>query len=267
MTRRAGPWVTLGVAAALPVIGARTLRAQEKFKLVFRPPAGEALRYHDHFEMWVTVGSEQENRPTLVMDIWRTETANTHGDTVEFVAIVDSASALAPLGGAPPEFAEQARLMRGSREITRITDKGRELSHEVRGITVGDVFSMLMGGRQDAEREYRQWRTMPDDSVAQGQGWDDSVSVKEDSVEWRGRVTYRLRRVQQHNGVAVGRIDVAGTLHPSARDLEPERITDAVDLDVETGRLIRADSHQYDGYVEDRVSVVFRSSWQTDRVP
>jgi hypothetical protein len=239
----------------------------QKFKLVYRPPSGEAIRYRQQFEMWVQVGSQQARQPILVMTIWSTETATVSGDTVTFTGVVDSATASAPQGGAPPEFNRQAQMMRGAREITRVTSNGRELSYQYRGVSVGDVFAVLLGGDRRAEREYKQWRTMPEDSVEQGAGWDDSVRMRVDSVVWSGRAQYRLRRVERRDGQAVGRIEVSATLRPNRRGFAPSRINSQVDVDVETGRLIRADTRQEDSFdLDTGVGVWFRSNWRTERV-
>lgn len=170
--------------------------------------------------MWVQIGSQQARQPILVMTIWSTETATVSGDTVTFTGVVDSATASAPQGGAPPEFSRQAQMMRGAREITRVTSAGRELSYQYRGVSVGDVFAVLLGGDRRAEREYKQWRTMPEDS-----------------------------------------------LRPNRRGFAPSRINSHVDLDIETGRLIRADARQEDSFdLDTGVGVWFRSNWRTERV-
>ncbi len=258
------------LAAALSLAITGTAGAQQKFSLGLRPTPGEVIRYHDHYELWITAGQQSSNRPNVVVDLWRSERADVHGDTVIFDALTDSARASAPLGGAPPEFPRAAELMRGAHVIDRYTSKGRQIGHLERGPQVADLFNVLLGRSKDAEREYRSWSALPEDSVAEGGTWSDSVNQRTSSNEWRGRMDYRLRRVETRGGGAVGRIQVEGTLRAASGDMNPERYRSTTDVDIASGRVIRSETNQEDGYQTyndfAEITVTFRSIWKTERV-
>jgi hypothetical protein len=239
----------------------------EKVTLRLRLPAGERLRYRDRFETWVSLPSTPARQPALRVEIWRTETADTRGDTITVVSVVDSARALAIEGLAPPELDRQARLMRGTRETWLYTSAGREMSYTVRGVTVDDVFAILTGGRAPRRREARHWRAMPEDSVEEGGAWSDSVLVRVDSAAWRGRIQYRLRRLEQREGRLVGRITASGMLRSEQRYVAPDRVSADSYLDVETGRLIRSHVRINGGISAPDYAIMVRTEWKIEQVP
>jgi len=257
---------TAGSALLIVCTAAAAAHAQgDKLELRFRPPAGEAIRYRDRFEAWVSVGSHTARGPSLSIDIWTTETATTHGDSITIVSIVDSARARGV--GVPPELDQTAQMMHGTRETTVYDTRGRELVHTVRGITEADVFAVLTGAPAAKQEEYRQWRTLPEDSVQVGGEWTDSVHIRVDTTDWRGRIDYRLRRIERKGNTYVGRVTSSGTLRTSDRQLAPVHVSSEAVIDAETSRLIEATVHQDGGIAGYYASIDIRNIWHIERVP
>ncbi|HEY2805098.1 MAG TPA: hypothetical protein VGI92_04490 [Gemmatimonadales bacterium] len=237
--------------------------AAQKLLLKLRPPNGEAIKYRDHFESWISIGSEVAHEPALEIEIWRTETATARHDTTTFISIVDSAHAVARWEGAPPEFGQQAQMMRGTRETTLLTAQGREISYSVRGVSIDDVWAMLFGGRAGKQQTVREWRTVPEDSVSRGDTWDDSLHIQADSLTWLGRVQYRLRGIEQKHGEFVGRVSGSGSI--AAPGHPPVHLSSETVVDAESGRLVSAQVSQ-EGGIGKEISIDIRDRWRTDRI-
>jgi len=242
--------------------GRVTGQVPDKIDLRFRPPAGEAIRYKDQYELWITIGSALAREPAIRVEIYRTETADTHGDSIIVVSVVDSARVRTDAFAATNAL-QTARMMRGTRETIVYTDRGREISRTVRGVTEAQLFAAIYG-EEYRQEEYRQWRTMPEDSVEEGGRWTDSVRIRADSVEWRGRVEYRLRKVERRSGRLVAQTQSRGELR--ARGLVPVRVSGDTWWDVETGRLMSADIEQRGGITGRYLSADIRSTWRIQRL-
>ena len=244
------------LAAAQPAHGQRV-------QLRFRPSQGAPVKYHEHFECWPSFG-HYGGAPAMVIDVWRTETANQRGDSVLVVAVVDSAKARSP--GAPAEMDPMTRMMRGARDSVFYDQLGHELARTSHGTTESDLLMLITEGVPIMLKEYQQWRQLPPDSVAVGGSWSNSIRIIIGASEWLGPVEYRLRQVQQRDGRAVARLTTSGTLRTDDRSLAPLRVASESVVDAETGQLVEATVREEGAFMGRPASFEVRNNWRIERV-
>lgn len=263
-------FLLLGVAAA-------SAAAQEPVLLRISPAAGgRPIRYRTEVETWLTSPSLAQGDaalPTFRLVLFTLRTAAVGDSGLVFTEVTDSSAFDMPrLRSAQPQLATSGDFLRGMRTETRMDARGRSVTSRV--IAAPNLTAdLLIRGMQSLAIAGLRLSTfsLPELPVGPGDTWTDSLRYELGTNQGlagdivtgggAGQATFRFDRLERRGSARVallsasGEVQMAGQAPSAATATAMTTATAQMELDVDTGRVLRSQA-ELSGPMATRLGIV-----------
>ena len=217
------------------------------------PPAGQAQHLQTVVEVWLTAAPADSTPPILRLTQFSARSGTRDDSGLVFTDVIDSSRIETPssAGGQVPPPRD---MLRSLRTVTRLDDRGRSVAARIQYApqpAPEDQF-MLRALQPLAVAGTRLAIIgLPEQPVRPGDSWTDSLrfDLSTDqatsgalvTVGGTGNGRYRLERVETRGTSRVAILTAVGEVR-AAGSTEPIAATARMELDVDTGLLLRSDA-------------------------